>query len=88
MDEVEGLRSDWTLSQISCSVCRCRKNREQFVIATKVRFSGSGDGNPNGTGLSRVRILSEVESSLRRLQTDYIDLYQVLSADSLNLSCV
>jgi aryl-alcohol dehydrogenase-like predicted oxidoreductase len=51
------------------------KRRDNFVIATKVRFSmGSG---PNDLGLSRKHILSAVEASLRRLNTDYIDLYQV-----------
>lgn len=51
------------------------KQRENFVIATKVRFSmGSG---PNDLGLSRNHILSAVEASLRRLNTTYIDLYQV-----------
>src|SRR6202022_2669854 len=48
---------------------------EELVIATKVRFPmGSG---PNDLGLSRKHILSSAEASLRRLQTDYIDLYQV-----------
>ena len=51
------------------------KRREDFVVATKVRF-GMGDG-PNDIGLSRKHILANVEASLRRLQTDYIDLYQV-----------
>jgi aryl-alcohol dehydrogenase-like predicted oxidoreductase len=51
------------------------KRREDFVIATKVRFSmGTG---PNDVGLSRKHILSAVEESLRRLETAYIDLYQV-----------
>jgi len=51
------------------------KHREDFVIATKVRFSmGSG---PNDLGLSRKHILSAVEASLRRLNTTFIDLYQV-----------
>jgi aryl-alcohol dehydrogenase-like predicted oxidoreductase len=45
------------------------------VLATKVRGK-LGDG-PNDEGLSRVHILNAVEASLRRLQTDYIDLYQV-----------
>jgi aryl-alcohol dehydrogenase-like predicted oxidoreductase len=48
--------------------------REQVVIATKVR-GRMGDG-PNDEGLSRSHILSAVEASLRRLGTDYIDLYQ------------
>jgi aryl-alcohol dehydrogenase-like predicted oxidoreductase len=49
--------------------------REDIVLATKVRGK-LGDG-PNDEGLSRVHILNAVEASLRRLQTDYIDLYQV-----------
>lgn len=51
------------------------KRRDDFVIATKVRFP-MGEG-PNDLGLSRKHILSGVEASLRRLGTDYIDLYQV-----------
>jgi aryl-alcohol dehydrogenase-like predicted oxidoreductase len=51
------------------------KPRDDFVIATKVRFP-MGDG-PNDVGLSRKHILAGVEASLRRLGTDYIDLYQV-----------
>jgi aryl-alcohol dehydrogenase-like predicted oxidoreductase len=51
------------------------KNRENFIIATKVRFN-MGDG-PNEVGLSRKHILHGVESSLRRLGVEYIDLYQV-----------
>jgi aryl-alcohol dehydrogenase-like predicted oxidoreductase len=49
--------------------------RDQVVIATKVRGK-MGDG-PNDEGLSRAHILSAVEGSLRRLDTDYIDLYQM-----------
>jgi aryl-alcohol dehydrogenase-like predicted oxidoreductase len=51
------------------------KRRDDFVIATKVR-GVMGDG-PNDVGLSRKHILSAVKASLRRLGTDYIDLYQV-----------
>lgn len=51
------------------------KKRDDFVIATKVRFA-MGPG-PNDIGLSRKHILSAVEASLRRLNTSYIDLYQV-----------
>jgi aryl-alcohol dehydrogenase-like predicted oxidoreductase len=50
-------------------------SRDSLVIATKVRGQ-MGEG-PNDQGLSRLHILSGVEASLQRLQTDYIDLYQV-----------
>lgn len=49
--------------------------REEVVIATKVR--GEMAPGPNGWGLSRKHILWQVDESLRRLGTDYIDLYQV-----------
>ena len=49
--------------------------RNKIVIATKVR-GAMGEG-PNDQGLSRIHIMNGVEASLRRLQTDYIDLYQV-----------
>ena len=48
--------------------------RHQLVIATKVR--GRIGDHPNDEGLSRAHILQAVEDSLKRLQTDYIDLYQ------------
>ena len=47
--------------------------REEIVLATKVH--GRMHDGPNGQGLSRKAILAEVEDSLRRLGTDYIDLY-------------
>jgi aryl-alcohol dehydrogenase-like predicted oxidoreductase len=52
-----------------------QQKRDDLVIATKVRFPmGSG---PNDYGLSRKHIMAGVDSSLKRLETDYIDLYQV-----------
>jgi aryl-alcohol dehydrogenase-like predicted oxidoreductase len=51
------------------------RDRQQIVLATKVR--GPMWAGPNGQGLSRAHILQAVEDSLNRLQTDYIDLYQV-----------
>lgn len=53
---------------------KARSNRSQLVIATKVFFP-AGDG-PNDTGLSRKHLFDQIDGSLRRLQTDYIDLYQ------------
>jgi aryl-alcohol dehydrogenase-like predicted oxidoreductase len=48
--------------------------RHELVIATKVR--GRMWDGPNGEGLSRAHVMKAVEDSLRRLDTDYIDLYQ------------
>jgi aryl-alcohol dehydrogenase (NADP+) len=50
-------------------------HREEVVIATKV-FSRMRPG-PNGAGSSRKAILTEIDASLRRLGTDYVDLYQI-----------
>ncbi|MGW8319211.1 MAG: aldo/keto reductase [Candidatus Promineifilaceae bacterium] len=52
-----------------------RVNRDELVIATKVR--GKMGPGPNDEGLSRQHIFQAVDASLQRLQTDYIDLYQV-----------
>ena len=51
------------------------QKREDWIIATKVRFP-MGQG-PNDVGLSRKHILDGVAASLKRLRTDYLDLYQV-----------
>jgi aryl-alcohol dehydrogenase-like predicted oxidoreductase len=62
-----------------------KDRRKSLILATKVRFNvGLFTGKPippNAIGLSRAHIMSEVEESLRRLGTDYIDLYQVHSWD-------
>src|SRR6201992_2586423 len=50
-------------------------DRDEVVIATKLRHPMRS--GPNGKGLSRKAIMTEVEHSLRRLGTDYIDLYQI-----------
>jgi aryl-alcohol dehydrogenase-like predicted oxidoreductase len=55
--------------------------RDDLLLATKVRMA-VGDG-PNDTGLSRHHIIRQCEESLRRLGTDYIDLYQVHEWDGI-----
>ena len=54
-------------------------NRSSIILATKLR-GPMGEG-PNDQGLSRKHIMDAVDASLRRLQTDYIDLYQTHSFD-------
>jgi aryl-alcohol dehydrogenase-like predicted oxidoreductase len=54
---------------------KSRGSRSKLVIATKVFFP-AGDG-PNDTGLSRKHLFDQIDASLRRLQTDYVDLYQM-----------
>jgi aryl-alcohol dehydrogenase-like predicted oxidoreductase len=56
-------------------------SRDSLVLATKVRGK-MGDG-PNDSGLTRKHIMQQVEASLKRLKTDYIDLYQVHSYDPM-----
>lgn len=53
--------------------------RDELVLASKFRFRMAP--GPNGTGASRRRIVAAVEASLRRLQTDRIDLYQIHMQD-------
>ena len=55
--------------------------RHDLVLATKVR--GRMGQGPNQVGLSRVHIINSVEASLKRLNTDYIDLYQIHRSDWL-----
>src|SRR6202167_3532869 len=54
---------------------KANTRREAIVIATKL--NGVMRDEPNGRGLSRKEIFYELDQSLRRLQTDYVDLYQI-----------
>ena len=53
--------------------------REQLVLASKV-FNPMGD-NPNDRGLSRRHVMRQIDASLRRLGTDYLDLYLIHAPD-------
>ena len=67
--------------EITGTLLREFTNREDVVIATKVH--GVMRPGPYGGGLSRKAILNEVDASLKRLGTDYIDLYQIHRFDPL-----
>ena len=76
---VEGNPGGVAETYIGNWIKRRRIQREQLVIATKVR--GPMGSGPNDQGLSRKHIMDAVEGSLRRLETDYIDLYQTHAYD-------
>ncbi|MFF2888376.1 aldo/keto reductase [Paenibacillus sp. NPDC057967] len=73
--------SDGTSEEIVGRALKDYANRDEIVIATKVHFRMHP--GPNGAGLSRKAIMSEVDKSLKRLGTDYIDLYQIHRWDYL-----
>jgi len=73
----EGLSEEMTGKAIR----NLKLKRDDLVIATKVR--GKMNEGPNGSGLTRKHILHEVEASLKRLNIDYIDLYQIHGFDAL-----
>lgn len=67
--------SDGTSEEIVGRALKEFARRDEVVIATKIH--GRMHKGPNGAGLSRKAIMQEAEHSLRRLGTDYIDLYQI-----------
>jgi 1-deoxyxylulose-5-phosphate synthase len=67
--------SDGTSEEITGAALLSMVPRESVVIATKV--NGRMHPGANGQGLSRKSILAEIDNSLRRLGTDYVDLYQI-----------
>jgi len=67
--------SDGTSEEIVGKALKEFTRRDEVVIATKVH--GRMHPGPNGAGLSRKAIMQEIDNSLRRLGTDYVDLYQI-----------
>jgi aryl-alcohol dehydrogenase-like predicted oxidoreductase len=67
--------SDGTSEEIVGRALRDFTKRENIVLATKV--NGRMRPGPNGAGLSRKHIMWQIDESLRRLGTDYVDLYQI-----------
>jgi aryl-alcohol dehydrogenase-like predicted oxidoreductase len=67
--------SDGTSEEIVGQALKDYARRDEVVIATKVFFAMSK--GPNGGGLSRKSIFNAIDASLRRLGTDYVDLYQI-----------
>jgi aryl-alcohol dehydrogenase-like predicted oxidoreductase len=67
--------SDGTSEEIVGRLLRELGRRDEIVLATKVH--GRMHEGPNGAGLSRKAIMAEIDNSLRRLGTDYVDLYQI-----------
>src|ERR1700722_14910212 len=72
--------SDGTSEEIVGQALKDYTRRDEGVIATKVFFHMSK--GPNGGGLSRKAIFTAIDASLRRLGTDYVDLYQIHRWDS------
>ncbi|MGO4376006.1 aldo/keto reductase, partial [Paenibacillus sp. MCAF20] len=73
--DTANIYSDGTSEEIVGRALKDFANRDEIVIATKVH--GRMYDGPNGAGLSRKAIMSEIDKSLKRLGTDYVDLYQI-----------
>src|SRR5438105_214116 len=73
--DTANIYSDGTSEEIVGRALRDFAKRDEVVLATKVH--GRMRPGPNGRGLSRKAIMSEIDASLRRLGTDYVDLYQI-----------
>ena len=73
--DTANIYSDGTSEEILGRALRDFARRDEVIIATKVH--GRMRPGPNGAGLSRKSIMSEIDASLRRLGTDHVDLYQI-----------
>jgi aryl-alcohol dehydrogenase (NADP+) len=78
--DTANMYSDGSSEEILGRVLKEFGRRDELVIATKVYY-GMHEG-PNGAGLSRKAIMAAVDASLKRLGTDYVDLYQIHRWDS------
>ena len=73
--DTANIYSDGTSEEILGRAIRDFSRRDEVVIATKL--NGAMRTDPNAAGLSRKAVMTEVDASLKRLGTDYIDLYQI-----------
>lgn len=73
--DTANLYSDGTSEEIVGRALKDYANRDEIVLATKVW--GRMHQGPNGAGLSRKAIMNEIDKSLKRLGTDYVDLYLI-----------
>src|SRR6201985_472410 len=73
--ETANVYSDGSSEEITGRALADMANRDEIVLATKVH--GRMHEGPNGGGLSRKAILSEIDKSLKRLGTDHVDLHQI-----------
>ncbi|MCG7382089.1 aldo/keto reductase [Paenibacillus sp. ACRRY] len=73
--DTANIYSDGTSEEIVGRALKDFARRDEIVLATKLFFRMSP--GPNGAGLSRKAIMNEIDNSLLRLGTDYVDLYQI-----------
>jgi 1-deoxyxylulose-5-phosphate synthase len=73
--DTANMYSDGASEEVTGRALRDYAKRDEYVLATKVFNPMRPD--PNGRGLSRKAIMTEIDHSLRRLSTDYVDLYQI-----------
>ncbi|ULO06240.1 aldo/keto reductase [Paenibacillus sp. 19GGS1-52] len=78
--DTANIYSDGTSEEILGRALKDFAKRDKVVIATKV--GNPVHTGPNGRGLSRKAIMTEIDKSLKRLNTDYVDLYQIHRWDS------
>jgi aryl-alcohol dehydrogenase-like predicted oxidoreductase len=82
VDTADGY-ADGASEEITGAIIAERKARDRIVLTTKFTIGGARDGDPNASGNNRKSMLQALEGSLRRLGTDYIDVYILHAWDSL-----